>query len=132
MKTKICNNFINILFVVLMIIMILYLILRNKKRESFESIFSSNEIKINNEPKIDKVELNLCNPELTDDVKKENINKGIDLIYDNHYQKNIKKFIDNYVDLQYLTDKIGDINKSLYKHIHKNKKYNTDGEITFV
>ena len=132
MKNGKCNGFINILFISLIIFITIYLLLKNNKKEAFENLFELEDKQLTSGPKIDNVELNLCNKELSDEIKKENINKGIDLIYDNHYEKNIKKYIDNYVDLNYLTEKVEKINKSLFKHIHKNKKYNTDGELTFV
>lgn len=132
MKTGKCNGFINILFISLTILITIYFVLKKNKKEVFENLFQSGNTQLTSGPKIDNVELNLCSKELSDEMKKENINKGIDLIYDNHYEKNIKKYIDNYVDLNYLTEKVEKINQSLFKHIHKNKKYNTDGELTFV
>ena len=132
MKTGKCNGFINILFISLIILITIYFVLKKNKKEAFETLFQSGNTKINSGPRVENIELNLCSKDLSDEKKKENINKGIDLIYDNHYEKNIKKYIDNYVDLNYLTETVEKINQSLIKYIHKNKKYNTDGELTFV
>ena len=43
-----------------------------------------------------------------------------------------KKIIDDYVNIQLLTDRMESINKNLMLRLHKNKKYEADGEMTFV
>ena len=75
-------------------------------------------------------DLQLCDPE-NSNIRK-NMKKGINIIYTNHVNNNIKKIIDDYVNIQLLTDRMDKMNDELILRLHKNKKYNTDGEMTFV
>jgi len=74
--------------------------------------------------------LNLCDPN-NDDLKND-MKKGINIVYMNHVNNNIKKIIDDYVNIQMLTERMERINNDLMLRLHKNKKYETDGEMTFV
>lgn len=63
---------------------------------------------------------------------RDNMKKGINIIYNNHVNNNIKKIVDDYVNIQLLTDRMERINNDLMLRLHKNKKYDTEGEMTFV
>lgn len=75
-------------------------------------------------------DLELCDPE-NNDIR-DNMKKGINIIYNNHVNNNIKKIVDDYVNIQLLTDRMERINNDLMLRLHKNKKYDAEGEITFV
>lgn len=74
--------------------------------------------------------LELCDPE-NNDIKN-NMKKGINIIYMNHVNNNIKKIIDDNVNIKLLTEKMEKINNELMLRLHRNKKYDTEGEMTFV
>ncbi len=66
-----------------------------------------------------------------DDLKND-MQKGINIVYMNHVNNNIKSIVDDYVNIQMLNERMESINNDLMLRLHKNKKYSTDGGMTFV
>jgi hypothetical protein len=78
-------------------------------------------------PSTSSIPLNLCNPEADNSNLYKELTGSIDILYNNHFNKNIKKYIDNHVAISNLTDKVKRINKKMQDNLHKGQE-----EIIFV
>jgi hypothetical protein len=67
------------------------------------------------------------NPEKLIDSADESINN----IYTNHYEHNLKTYIQNKIVIDDMTDKINNINSRLQYKMNKNINYGPDGQLTF-
>lgn len=67
------------------------------------------------------------NPDNTTDCTDETINN----IYTNHYEHNLKTYIQNKIVIDEMTDKINNINSRLQYKMNKNINYGPDGQLTF-
>jgi hypothetical protein len=67
------------------------------------------------------------NPEKLIDSADESINN----IYTNHYEHNLKTYIQNKIVIDEMTDKINNINSRLQYKMNKNINYGPDGQLTF-
>ena len=119
---------------VILIVFVLAVWYMYNKVETFQSpsrpVVVGNPVPIVKGSNRTTTDLDLCDPD-NDDLKND-MKKGVNIIYMNHVNNNIKKIIDDYVNIQLLTDRMESINKNLMLRLHKNKKYEADGEMTFV
>ena len=55
----------------------------------------------------------------------------INNIYTNHYEHNLKTYMQNKIVIDEMTDKINNINSRLQYKMNKNINYGPDGQLTF-
>lgn len=100
-------------------------------------LFNRNQEVVNEVSKPTRsVTLDLCNVNSSDPDYNNNtalnISRGFNALYVNHLNNNVKKYIDNYVTLNILADRVKNINERLERNLHKNKKYNANGDLNFI
>jgi len=120
----------------------------NKKVEKFSTLesltdtsghflFNRNQEVVNEVSRPTRlVTLDLCDVNSSDpDSNKNtalNVSRGFNTLYMNHLNNNVKKYIDNYVTLNILADRVKNINERLERNLHKNKQYNANGDLNFI
>lgn len=132
------KNYPTIIVIFSLLILVAYIYHLNKE-ENFtattttnpDSIFIHGTRPISRENRDSTLDLDLCNSESRPGELNRNLSRGINTIYKNHVNRNIKKYIDNFVQMQILTDRVNSMNNRLMQSLHKNKKYSTEGDITF-
>lgn len=119
---------------IILIVFVLAVWYMYNRIETFQTpsrpVLVGNPVPIATGPNRTNTDLNLCDPD--NNNLKNDMKKGINIVYMNHLNNNIKKIVDDYVNIQMLTEKMERINNNLMLKLHKNKKYDTEGEMTFV